>query len=160
MGSNAFYYCYSLRTVVLPSSLKSIRENAFYEYSRNETPDGEKLSVYNYALDPQSIGDYAFSQYDTIHVTRGYRDVYVNNEQWGKYTIVDDIEPIAVGDANGDGTINGADFTAIANYLLGIPNANFVESAADVNGDGIINGADFTAVANLLLYGNIRGEQQ
>ena len=59
------------------------------------------------------------------------------------------------GDANGDGKVTVADYTAIAHYIMGNVPANFNEAAADVNGDGKINVADYTAVAHLLLYGTI-----
>ncbi len=63
------------------------------------------------------------------------------------------------GDSNGDGEVNGADITAIANHLLGNPNSNFEEKPADANGDGEVNGADITAIANILLYGSVRGNE-
>ena len=49
---------------------------------------------------------------------------------------------------NGDGEVNGADITALYEYLL-----NNVEPAGDpdVSGDGTINGADVTELYNLLL---------
>lgn len=59
------------------------------------------------------------------------------------------------GDANGDGKVTVADYTAIAHYIMGNPPANFNEKAADVNGDGKINVADYTAVAHLILYGTV-----
>ena len=52
------------------------------------------------------------------------------------------------GDVNGDGEVNGADITALYEYIL-----NNVEPAGDpdVSGDGTINGADVTELYNLLL---------
>lgn len=60
-----------------------------------------------------------------------------------------------LGDANSDGKLTVADYTAIAHKILGKPTTNFNEKAADVNNDGKINMADYTGVVHLLLYGTI-----
>ena len=60
-----------------------------------------------------------------------------------------------LGDANGDGKVTVADYTAIAHYIMGNAPDNFNEKAADVNGDGKINVADYTAAAHLILYGTV-----
>ena len=65
------------------------------------------------------------------------------------------ISSCTLGDANNDGDIDVADFTAIANYIMGTPPATFVEKAADVNVDGEIDVADLTGVANIILYGSV-----
>ena len=58
---------------------------------------------------------------------------------------------VILGDANGDGTVNVFDVTAMVNYILGSPNEGFVFAAADVNGDGIVNVFDVTKVVNIIL---------
>lgn len=63
------------------------------------------------------------------------------------------IESSKPGDVNGDNKVNVTDFTAIANYILGNPPANFNMEAADVNSDNNIDATDLTAVANIILYG-------
>ncbi len=60
-----------------------------------------------------------------------------------------------LGDANGDGNLTIADYTAVAHYIQGNAPENFDEQAADVNGDGKINVADYTGIAHLILYGTI-----
>jgi len=65
------------------------------------------------------------------------------------------IHTYTLGDANNDGGIDVADFTAIANYIMGTPPASFVDKAADVNVDDEINVADLTGVANLILHGTV-----
>ncbi len=52
------------------------------------------------------------------------------------------------GDVNGDGSVSGADVTALYNRLL---NNTSVAGNADVNGDGSINGSDVTALYTILL---------
>ena len=61
-----------------------------------------------------------------------------------------DLPTAALGDANGDGTVNIADVTAIINKINGVPPATFDATAADVNKDGTINIADVTGVINII----------
>ena len=80
---------------------------------------------------------------------------YTNADVWKEFNIVG-IKPIYnKGDANGDSQIDVADFTAIANFILGSIPENFEEDAADVNKDEIVNVADITGVANIILYGSL-----
>ena len=74
-----------------------------------------------------------------------------------KSTLV--ISSYTLGDVNSDGSIDVADFIAIANYILDKTPDNFVEKAADANEDGSIDVADFIAVANMILH-NSTGSQQ
>lgn len=52
------------------------------------------------------------------------------------------------GDVNGDGSVNGADVTALYGYLL---DGKEVAGNPDVSGDGSVSGADVTALYNVLL---------
>ena len=55
------------------------------------------------------------------------------------------------GDANGDGTVDVADITTIASYILGNSPEPFIITNADVNGDGDIDVADITNTASIIL---------
>ena len=70
-----------------------------------------------------------------------------------KFTL--NISSYTLGDVNADGSIDVADFIAIANHILGKTPAGFVEKAADVNEDGSIDVADFIAVANIILHNSV-----
>ena len=52
------------------------------------------------------------------------------------------------GDVNGDGQVNGTDYVALTNIVLG---KNAKTDAADVNGDGQVNGTDYVALVNIVL---------
>ncbi|MBR5688577.1 MAG: dockerin type I repeat-containing protein, partial [Prevotella sp.] len=62
------------------------------------------------------------------------------------------------GDVNGDLEVDVADFTLMANYLLGKTLTVFIMEAADVAGgiggvpDGDIDVADLTGIANIILH--------
>ena len=62
------------------------------------------------------------------------------------------ISTYTLGDVNADGSIDVADFIAIANHILGNTSDGFVEKAADVNEDNAIDVADFIGVANMILH--------
>ena len=55
------------------------------------------------------------------------------------------------GDANGDGSVDVSDITAIAAYILGNEPDGFNAANADANGDGSIDVADITATAGIIL---------
>lgn len=75
-----------------------------------------------------SLGESAMSE--TVTITRDYN---------------------TKGDANTDGTIDVADITAIASYILGNTPIPFNTSNADVDNDGDITVADITATAGIIL---------
>ena len=56
-----------------------------------------------------------------------------------------------IGDVNGDGDIDIADAVCIVNYVVGKPNAAFIEAAADVDGDGVVDIADAVRIVNLVV---------
>ena len=58
-------------------------------------------------------------------------------------TVKKDLGDIALGDANGDGTLNGVDAVLILKYAANtLGQADFYADATDVNGDGSVNGVD------------------
>lgn len=58
---------------------------------------------------------------------------------------------VTMGDVNGDGRISIADSAMIINYILGLDNPGFIESAADMNGDGRISIVDESMIINVIL---------
>ena len=50
-------------------------------------------SVTNLATTPQIISDGTFFTYGTLHVLKGYKDVYATADVWKNFTIVDDVDP-------------------------------------------------------------------
>ncbi|MBO4814725.1 MAG: dockerin type I repeat-containing protein [Muribaculaceae bacterium] len=80
---------------------------------------------------------------------------------WGIYedegypylkAIVEENTPdILMGDVNGDGTVNVADYVNVANYILEQHPDPFVFAAADIDGNNEINVSDLVMVANIAL---------
>lgn len=56
---------------------------------------------------------------------------------------------IAMGDVNGDGTVNSTDVLAVANYILKSPPETFYDYAADMNDDDDINITDAIIIESM-----------
>ena len=61
------------------------------------------------------------------------------------------VEPILIGDVNGDKQVSIADVTMLVNIILGKTTEGFDTKVADVNGDKQISIADVTALVNIIL---------
>ena len=114
--------------------------------------DGEVCVVNFIVGESVAQGDY------TVYL----RNIVISDENAKAYETAEISATITVtapktmdGDANGDGDITVADYTAIAHYIMGNTPEGFDERAADANKDGKVNVADYTAVTHLLLYGQI-----
>ena len=60
-----------------------------------------------------------------------------------------DIQTLADGDANGDGSTDVTDAVAVINAYLSGDNSSINVSVADVNRDGVIDITDAVAIINL-----------
>ncbi|MBR3088715.1 MAG: Ig-like domain-containing protein [Prevotella sp.] len=70
------------------------------------------------------------------------------------------ISSYTLGDVNADGSVDVADFIAVANHILGNTPEVFVHKAADVNVDNSIDVADFIGIANMILNGTAGAANQ
>lgn len=70
------------------------------------------------------------------------------------------ISSYTLGDVNADGSVDVADFIAVANHILGNTPEVFVHKAADVNVDNSIDVADFIGIANMILNGTTGAANQ
>ena len=70
------------------------------------------------------------------------------------------ISSYTLGDVNADGSVDVADFIAVANHILGNTPEVFVHKAADVNVDNSIDVADFIGIANMILNGKTGAANQ
>lgn len=121
-----------------------------YTYSGN---DGEVCTITVHISDEMAEGDYPIIFRNIKLTETDISQTY--NKSYLKATL--SVSTYTLGDINGDGAIDVADYIGVANAILGMPPTSYVEKAADVNVDGIVDVADYIGVANLILYGNVYG---
>lgn len=61
------------------------------------------------------------------------------------------VNPVLLGDVNGDGEVNVADINVVTDIVLGGSVDNQTRMRADVNGDGEINVADINVISDIIL---------
>ena len=63
-------------------------------------------------------------------------------------------EGYMLGDVNGDGVVNVADFMAVSQYIRQLEPSPFIFKAADIDGNGIINVSDMMGVSQIIRNNN------
>ncbi|MDO4820141.1 MAG: leucine-rich repeat domain-containing protein, partial [Prevotella sp.] len=89
IGRYAFEGCSGLTSVTIGNSVTSIENEAFQSCERLK-------SVTNLAMKPQQISSATFSNYGTLHVIKGFKNVYASADYWREFIIVDDIDPTGI----------------------------------------------------------------
>jgi hypothetical protein len=149
LGDHAFNGCIGLNTIIIPSSMTTIGSYVFSNCS-------SLSNIYNFNPQPQYIRSDVFSNYNaTLYVLESSVSAYQAADVWKQFNIVG----VLKGDVNMDHEVDVADFTLLANYLLGKSPDGFFAPLADVAGgasggsDGEIDVADLTGIANIILHG-------
>lgn len=125
-----FYDCPSITSVTCLGTIPPV----YIRYQNSQT----KEYVYNF--------DNVVYDQATLYVPASSREAYQSQAEWAFFQ---DIR--ALGDADGDGTVDISDVVGLIDYLLwGIGNG-FDMGAADVNGDGKVDIADVTTLIDNLL---------
>ena len=118
-----------------------------------EGEDGEVARVTINVSPDMAVGNY-YLQLKDVSLSN------INNESFRTDLLTSPLSVVNVipGDVNGDMEVDVADFTVLANYLLGKSPKVFIVGAADVAGgpggapDGSIDIADLTGIANIILH--------
>ena len=148
IGSWAFQSCGNITALNIPRSVTSIGIGAF------NLCNGLANVIVNWDI-PAQVSTKAFGNMDlsavTLFVPEGTANLYAATEPWCNFFIPGVTPQHDKGDANGDGSIDVADITTIAAFILGNNPPQFDADAADVNSDGSIDIADITATAQIIL---------
>ena len=78
-------------------------------------------------------------------------DVDRNELTQSDFTFDITVLDVAMGDANGDGRINGMDIVEMVDYIMERPSNSFVFAAADLTSDGKVNGMDLVELVSLVM---------
>ncbi len=117
--------------------------------------DGEVARITINLTEDMAIGDYAILLKD-VSLSGANNESYRPGNLKSTLSVIEAI----LGDVNGDHEIDVADFTLMANYLLGKSPQGFILTVADVAGsitggpDGYVDIADLTGIANIILHSN------
>ena len=162
-GNNADY--------IIPDSVTSISENAFYECKNLESVviSGSVTSIGNWAfafcdslekaviLNRDVSFDYNIFRSCNNLTIYGYTGSSAQAYA-GEYDIpfipLDDVEEYTPGDINGDGVVSNRDAARIMQYLAGW-DVEYLEQALDVTGDGIVNNRDAARIMQYLAGWNV-----
>lgn len=113
-----------------------------YWWITDETGDGMLYTENFGVLPPENLDGY----YNVTGIVGSHYNI--GTIYYLQPTAIERYIPAIRGDVNGDCTVNGADVTALYDYLL---NGKATGGTADVNGDGLTNGTDVTILYNILL---------
>ena len=155
IGSMAFRNCSSLQKVVIGKSVTSIGSTCFYY-----CPDITEVTCL--AEVPPTLTDQGTNltfmpdvyQYAALRVPYASHEAYCDHDKWSQFAHIvskQDVEPVALGDVNGDTHVSISDVTALIDLLLG--GGEIANPAADVNGDSHVTISDVTALIDQLLSG-------
>jgi len=141
IGYRAFCGCSGLTSIIIPEGVTSISDEAFEDCSG-------LTEVISMIREPFAISPWGYHNPEeiTLYVPKGTKELYEATEGWNA---VKNIIEIKKGDVNGDGFVNNADVTTLANYIIG--RGTLVnEAAAYVNDDNKIDIADVAALIELV----------
>lgn len=141
----AFVNCEALKSVLLPKAVTTVSDNIFLGCSALERVVSMATIV------PAFIGTRALTDmkpvFDkaTLYVPAVSMTKYAANNYWKSYHAIE-----ALGDVDGNGTLDRDDVTAVREHILGRTPAEFNLTNADVTGDGIVTIGDLTLIVSLL----------
>ena len=142
IGSYAFSNCSGLTSVTIPNSVTSIGNRAFYGCSglTSVTIDIETPITINYDTFTNQANA-------TLYVPAGSKAAYEAAYYWKNFKKIMEIGSEAIGDLNGDESVDVGDIMSIINLIVD----DTYSAAADLNGDGFVDVGDIMAVINIII---------
>lgn len=143
--ANAFGSCNSLTSVIIGKGVTTIASLAF---------DSPLTSVTCNAVTPPTLSNtnaFRTSTYDnaTLFVPAASLNAYKTASGWRYFANIQGIGGTAVGDMDGNGSLDVTDITLLIDAFLNGGNLNV--GTADVNGDGTVDIGDITALITAIL---------
>ena len=114
--------------------------------------------VYVYWIDPPTIAESFFTTtaYNNaiLHVPEGTADTYKARQGWKNFTIVENVEPIVVGDVDGDGVLSISDVCDLIDMMLNGEASSVDPRIYDLNNNGKLDIGDIVSLIDILLNYN------
>lgn len=146
----AVQYCYNLRRIVLPSTVRYLGDNTFKDCNKLQ-------AFYSKVNDPDAIiyGDdsgkciaSATFENATLFVPKGTAERYRAIDHWQVFPTIREIDYDNLrGDLNGDYEVNTGDISILYSAILNGDTSSFY----DLNGDGSVNTGDISALYSIIL---------
>ena len=157
IGKNAFYYCQSLESIVLPTSITKIDEYAFYECESLKSATipanvryiGDNAYGYCKSIDfveslvevPFEVGNNVFYQKTkktaTLYVPKGSKTTYQSTKGWDFVNIVEKDKDNGDNDSEISLVVWAKDGSKVAFALSKKPKITFTEVDLQITGQGI-----------------------
>ncbi len=135
---------------VVEVSKSSNGDYHFLSYSSKNDPfkgnEGELFNINLVCADGVAAGTYQATVKNII-----MSDINKNELAQSDFTFDITVMDVAMGDANGDGRINGMDIVEMVDYIMERPSDSFVPAAADLTGDSKVNGMDLVELVSLVM---------
>lgn len=135
---------------VVEVSKSSNGDYHFLSYSSKNNPfrgnEGELFNINLVCTDGVAAGTYQATVKNII-----MSDINKNELVQSDFIFDITVMDVVMGDANGDGRINGMDIVEMVDYIMERPSDSFVNAAADLTGDGKVNGMDLVELVSLVM---------
>ena len=146
----SFMQCAQLAKITLSATVDTIEENAFATCSAiTEVTSLNRV--------PPVGGVFVDEVYTnaTLYVPRGYKEAYQADENWGKFTTIEEIDvetpDLTRGDLNGDGMVDVSDVSLLIDVVLGKTVELADGAVCDLNGDGNTDVTDVSLLIDIVL---------
>ena len=158
IGGSRFYLYYASRNFALTDSTVKV-----YIYEKTELTTADPSMPTSVVVEPETldleVGDKAqltATVYPETATDRTVRwesadESIATVDKNGVVTALHDGTIAIRAIANGDGTVNVTDVSAVISHILGRTPDGFNATAADVNADDVINVTDVSAIINIIL---------
>lgn len=176
VGNAAFQNCYAIEEIIIPNSVLTIEENAFWMFSELYQHQMEKVvlgsglqqiqsnafgecgnivEIQSWNPNPPALANDAFetslNYLATVYVPMASLTAYQTANRWMNFNHFEGLNNILPGDANCDGIVNILDVITFVNFITGLNPQPFCPENSDLNGDGQINVLDVVLTTNIIL---------
>ena len=162
ISENAYLVNPFIKEVYIPSSINSIKSNAFRDCKELEkltidvaNPDEIELGYNVFGIHSIFTNQWEGVPVNTckLYVPKGSAELYRQAAQWKEFANIQEVaytDPLG-GDVDGSGMVDVEDVNAAVNIALKLSTAADYPGNADLDGNGIVDVEDVNALVNKIL---------